>query len=244
VLDVPAMFAHKGGGNVYWLGSRNAARYKLERSADKGKKWTVLNANLDADLIQLDNGVCAYVDTALVGGQDICYRVTAYDDEGRSAVSAPSNIREVFIPVELLQDCGFESGNIPNNSNSQGWYHYAGSAGDVTDEIFRSGNKSFELSFKGKNWGKTVQEVDVSPNASYSLSYWVNGSGVTYSVCVYGDNFDTLIAENWPSTTNGWVKRTRIFNSGDNSTLRICIKFGNTQTDVAYFDDFSLLENR
>lgn len=242
IIDKPVMLVNYGKGNVYWIGSRTATSYKLERSADRGQTWNVLDASLGADDVELDNGVCFHQDSTLVAGTNVCYRVTAYDNAGNNSVSAPSNVKTAYFPGELIKDSGFESGNIPDNSNNFGWYSNTVKAGALSGVDVHSGNLSFRLSYTNGNYGKLLQEVDVSQNATYGLSYWVNGTGSTYSVCVFNSSMSNTIASFYTGNTNGWIKSNRTFNSGSNSKVYICIQFGITQDDVAYFDDFSLKE--
>ena len=244
VLDVPAMLANRGGKNVYWIGSRTAVSYKLEKSEDGGKTWKVLEDNLDADLIKLDNGVCAYEDNTLVSGINTCYRVAAYDDEGHCAVSKASNVKEAFIPVELVKDGGFESGKISDTSDGNGWYKVIGEAGAISTADFHSGSHSYCVSYKGGKYKKVGQVIEVKPNTAYELNFWVNEKGTTIEIMVLDEAMTQRITEYWPNNTGGWKQCSRTFNSGNNTKVVLCLQFGTVETDIAYFDDISMKEIR
>ena len=211
VLDTPAILANRGNGHVYWIASRTAIYYTVERSDDDGKTWSTLVANLKPNLINLNNGVCTYTDDTLTEGMNSCYRVTAYDDMGRIAISDPSNIKEFHISEKLETEVYSQKGIIAAIPES-GEYKF---------------NQTYYLKKHDLNYiEKMHQEIDVKPNTDYTLTFWYKGNTgdwqYNWSVTETLDGIDNGIVKGSLGENvsfQNWLQKKVQFNSGDNTAL-------------------------
>lgn len=247
-MDTPVLLCNKGGSDVYWIGGRGVSSYKLERSDDNGKTWKVIDANIDADMTSLTSGLCKYTDNSLAEGIDYCYRVTAYNDEGKSAVSKPNNVESFYVAKDLLIDGSFENTELKEEEKSEGWYQVSG-AGSVTDEEAHTGKYCFKVDkINGINnqWGKTQQKLTVKPNTNYTLTFWYKAVKDVSMFSIRAlDNDKKDIADYWsPAYDEEWKQATLVFTTGDYDTIYIRIDNGTGTKSVGYFDDFELKETR
>lgn len=255
-LDTPVLLCNKGGNEVYWIGGRGVSKFKLERSDDNCKTWKTIADNLDIDTISLSSGICKYTDETLKSGIDFCYRVTAYDDEGKSAVSVPNNIESFFVAKNILNDGSFEGGKLETGEKSEQWFNHSyGGAGALTTETSHSGKYSFKVD-KGNgigtgSYGKTYISVKVKPNTAYTLRFWCKGvkDCSMFSVRALTPEKEDApsLSASWFGTMEdqeNWVQVTQTMSVGDYDTIYIMINNGTGTDSVAYFDDFELMETR
>ena len=255
VLDTPVLLCNKGGKEVYWIGGRGVSKFKLERSDDNRKTWKTIADNLDIDDISLSSGICKYTDETLKEGIDFCYRVTAYDDNGKSAISSPNNVESYFVAQNILKDGSFESGKLESSEKSEQWFNQSGGAGALTTEEAHSGKFSFKVD-KGngigtRSYGKTFISVKVKPNTAYTLKFWCKGvkNAEMFSVRALTPEKEAApsLSASWFSTMEdleNWQQITNTLSVGDYDTIYIMINNGTGTDTVAYFDDFELVETR
>lgn len=170
VIDKPVWLAYDSSKTkIYFIASRQAEKYKIERSKDK-KNWTVVEKSID--LYNLDiygNGVCEYKDLTREFDTDYWYRVTAFGDD-ESVVSDFSDTINYAPPLgsgpdNLVKDYSFETGKL-----SSQWVSVAPEFRIESGDTFGAEGSSKALVFSQTNmaWKQAIVAVDVEPGKTYS----------------------------------------------------------------------------
>ena len=165
ILDTPNTFYNRGSGMVEWIASRQATSYDVQRSMDGGTTWETLAEGLTPDVaLDTNREKGVYFDETLPLVGSVMYRIVARDDDGNTAVSAPSNESEIIPPApELVINGNFENGN-------EGWDFFLGDESHVTDAYFTEGSHS--LCLTGAAWHGLIQEnIPVEGGKRYKISY-------------------------------------------------------------------------
>mgnify|MGYP000910315885 FL=1 len=90
ILDRPTMVYGHDVRRIKWLGSRNAARYRIERSQDM-ISWVTAADHLTPLIVDNGSGLCTFTDRSALFGHKYFYRVTVYDKDGNFLVSGSSS---------------------------------------------------------------------------------------------------------------------------------------------------------
>lgn len=267
-LEKAALLYNRGGSYAYWIPARGAVSYKLERSLDGGKTWSVAADGIDPDSAnekyeQLTNGLIKFHDTELKKGDNFCYRVTAKDENGNTSVSDVCNSADFFVAENLISDPGFESGVISTDSadKAEKWVREVGTAdtGSITEEEKNSGKYALKIdTVNGKphGYGNLCTTVKVKKGTIYKLEFYVkieeaqrDSTADEYGyVRLYNAKTGLTIygAAAWLSGTDGkWQKVSLTVNTGDMEELGVGISNGSAGCRmIGYYDDFSLTEVR
>lgn len=184
----PVLLANRGGADVYWLPGRGMTRFLLERSDDGGKTWVAVGENLtDGNgCTMLSNGLYKFTDTNVGAGMSYQYRVTAYNSDGLTTVSAPNNREEFWVATDEMVNGGFEEpiDNLPPFVSHPeleadiGWVSNK-PVGVITTEEAHSGNSCLFIDTRNgigqTGWAKLNQKISVTPGATYEVSCWYKG---------------------------------------------------------------------
>lgn len=189
VLDTPVLFCNRGSGLVEWISSRQATKLTLERSTDGGKSWKILLNKVDPTRYE-ENFKGSYTDTEMANkkpdGTTTMYRVTVWDDEGNTRVSAPSNKATLLGPsVNILEE---QNRNYSFDKGLDGWTEFGENGLNYTAKaITADGKKVLEFKLNhstdsageivlGKEWfGIHMDGITVKPNTQYEFK-------VTYKI--------------------------------------------------------------
>lgn len=113
-------------------------------------------------------------------------------------------------------------------------------------------------STKPRRW--LYQDIIVSPNASYTITFWMKqipDSGCATYINIYEDHFDLpefidvpekIIAsqtydDTTGSSTGDWVEQTFTFETGSSSEVVFFMTNDITATNQSYYDDFTIVKN-
>jgi len=171
--------------------------------------------------------------------------LTASDNLGAvSTTSQTINIVEPDIPAAIIPtilEASFEDNSLPDGSgdgrdswrnSSLGGVIQINSSSSVPD-----GGQAAKLPSDGSRIG--YQELEVTPNTDYSISYFyrMEGAGGTCTVAILaGGGFTDVVAANAAELTSftgsdeSYTPVTLLFNSGANSTVSIF--FSNTAVEA------------
>ena len=181
-LTAPVLFCNSGSGTVEWIASPQASYLTLERSVDEGKTWTkILDKVNPADYERNFKG--QYIDEYIANwteGGKVCYRVTAEDDWGETAVSEPNNVTEILgPPVNLMEpyNHSFENGldkwiefgtNAATSADGTGAYL----AQSIKHETAPDGEYVLEFQYLTNEWnGIHVDAIEMKANTNYVINY-------------------------------------------------------------------------
>ncbi len=130
--------------------------------------------------------------------------------------------------VDNVRNGGFESG-------LSGWSCSAGSGTTVSSPA-HSGSAALKATPDGLDNAECSQAVAVSPNATYTLSAWVQG-GYTY---LGATGTGTTDVSTWTPDTTGWTRLSTTFTTGS-STNSVTVYLHGWYGQAAYYaDDVSL----
>lgn len=169
VTDKPVWLAYdKDKIKLYFMGSRQADTYTIERSTD-GKNWTVIAKDIPmVDLDVYGNGICEYKDLTREYLVDYYYRVTAKGENG-TAVSGLSQKINYELPLgagpdNLVKDYSFESGTL-----SEQWVRVDPEYRIESGDSFGAEGTDTALVFSQTNqsWKLAVLELKVEPGKTY-----------------------------------------------------------------------------
>ena len=263
--DKPVLLSNAGGNNVYWVGGRTMTRFKLERSLDGGKTWTVISSKLadgENGCKMLTNGLYTYNDSAVGEGDSFNYRVTAYnDEEGISSVSEPNNVAEYFVPPELVIDGGFESvdsiTDYPSVSKAQlqantGWARTNGNVAVISSDMAYEGKNSLFVDLPNgigqSNYAELSQKLVLTPGKTYSVtaqSYMPNFTGpLTLAVYAYDGDTKYLNGGFLEESTEDWTPLSFTFSAPSHGTVILMVTIGTNRQPTGYLDNISLKEIR
>lgn len=254
VADKPVLLYNSNPRVVKWIGSRDAASYKLELRINDGD-WQVVDDNIHADSV--DNGfyLCSYSFEELEASGKYSYRVTSTTYDGRVARSDvfSCNIKGTSSAIcapedNLFINNGFETGDLT------GWKStsppdkvadiYIVEKGSVEDQTVHSGE--YALHWKPNNDGKCFyQPIKVKKNTKYTLTFFAKASGedlspkACFSILSNASWSKTILPKNTFVYQDGWRMYSYDFNSGDEE--EIVMYFWNGYGDF-YLDDFYLFE--
>ncbi|NRA34614.1 MAG: carbohydrate binding domain-containing protein, partial [Polyangiaceae bacterium] len=149
----------------------------------------------------------------------------------------------LVVPVNLIVNPSFESGTTGWNVPGGGWV-------SVSTDTSTNGISSLRLSSESNVLiSATTQEVPVTSNTNYELSFWVLNAAQTSGTAVF-DLSDKPTAQTEtqqtfsPGTASVWTRYSGIWNSGSETVMKIRI-FTTPSADFSgtiYFDEFSLSE--
>ena len=181
VLEKPEMLFYTGGEEVYWVGSKGASEYKLERLIEGGS-WENIATVSASDM--LDNGLLYYLDdkieTLVLNYKatnhsipKIKYRVTAITEDGLNAVSEESNYDEYFLPDNMIPD-GVDS----NGVTIEGQQNAA--SFEIADIKANTDNTASWIIPSGKKeLGQIIKDASIARTGEYCL-YIDHAKGVGF----------------------------------------------------------------
>ncbi len=111
-FNAPVMYANYGNGKVLFIPSKGAVSYTVQRSDDGGKTWKDLVVKAAADSGIIDKYLVGrYTDNDSTKPKSgYCYRVIAYDKNGKAATSKPNyaaghdkNYKETYVAPAYSQ---------------------------------------------------------------------------------------------------------------------------------------------
>jgi chitinase len=151
--------------------------------------------------------------------------VTATDTTGaKGSASFTWTISSTAPPPSSLVNGGFETGSLSP------WVCQAGDT--VVTSPVHSGTHAAEISATNSQTGECDQTITLSPNTSYTLSGWTEGSYAYVGVS------GGATASTWTSSS-GWAQQTVSFTTGSSGTVTVFVHGWYGQGNV-YADDFSV----
>ncbi|MER7624669.1 glycosyl hydrolase family 18 protein [Streptomyces sp. NPDC126503] len=133
--------------------------------------------------------------------------------------------------IDVARNGGFENG-LAN------WTCSAGSGTAVTSPV-RSGTGALKATPSGLDHAKCVQKVTVRPNATYTLSAWVQG-GYAY-LGASGTGTGNGSVSTWTPDAPAWKRLTTTFTTGANTTTVDVFTHGWYGTAAYLVDDLSVV---
>jgi carbohydrate binding protein with CBM4/9 domain len=127
-------------------------------------------------------------------------------------------------PPNSLANGGFETGSLSP------WVCQAGDT--VVTAPVHSGTYAAEISATDSQTGECDQTITLSPNTSYTLTGWTEGS------YAYAGVSGGATASTWTSSS-GWAQQTVSFTTGSSGTITVFVHGWYGQGNV-YADDFSV----
>lgn len=223
VADKPSLLYSNDPVNLMWIGCRDAESYTIEHSLD-GKKFTVLEDNIDPDKVTNEHGICAYsLENVKMANCDYTYRVTVKTFGGNTSVSdtAKFYLPKVTVPEDenVVENPKFETGDFT------GWTTKGTvEINDRTNSYFINGEYSARV-FPGAS---ISQVIKVTPNTRFifSMRLRTTSTGKNASLKIYGgagcsELMYEFIAEGVQTWDQTVTKLFDEFNTGDNKELRI-----------------------
>ena len=151
--------------------------------------------------------------------------VTATDTTGaKGSASFTWTISSTAPPPSSLVNGGFETGSLSP------WVCQAGDT--VVTAPVHSGTHAAEISATNSQTGECDQTITLSPNTTYSLTGWTQGSYAYIGVS------GGATASTWTSSS-GWAQQTVSFTTGSSGTVTVFVHGWYGQGNV-YADDFSV----
>ncbi|GAA3928091.1 glycoside hydrolase family 18 protein [Streptomyces gulbargensis] len=133
--------------------------------------------------------------------------------------------------IDVARNGGFENG-LAN------WTCSAGSGTAVTSPV-RSGTGALKATPSGLDHAKCVQKVTVRPNATYTLSAWVQGGYAYLGASGTGTGNGTV--STWTPDAPAWKQLTTTFTTGANTTTVDVFTHGWYGTAAYLVDDLSVV---
>lgn len=225
---------------------------------DEWKTYSFTNESSSAtsyswDFGNGDTSVEVEPSTTFPGEGTFTVTLTAKDNLGvASTYSAIIEVVEPVVPIIIVPDI-LESGFDNGNNSRDPWRNSdLGGVIQITSNPVQSGSNAAKFPSAGDRIA--YQELEVSPNADYTLTYYYTiktspvGS-VTVAVLAGGDFTDvatipdaTLASKKGEdqSSASDFVKVDLVFNSGNNSKVSIYVS---NQGAEARVDSFSIVAN-
>ena len=151
--------------------------------------------------------------------------VTATDTTGaKGSASFAWTISSTAPPPSALVNGGFETGSLSP------WVCQAGDA--VVTTPVHSGTHAALISATNSQTGECDQTITLSPNTTYTLTGWTQGSYAYIGVS------GGATASTWTSSS-GWAQQTVSFTTGSSGTLTVFVHGWYAQGNV-YADDLSV----
>jgi hypothetical protein len=151
--------------------------------------------------------------------------VTATDTTGATgSASFTWAISSTAPPPSSLVNGGFETGSLSP------WVCQAGDA--VVTAPVHSGTYAAVITTSNSQTGECDQTITLSPNTTYTLTGWTQGSYAYIGVT------GGATASTWTSTS-GWTQQTLSFTTGSSGTVTVFVHGWYGQGNV-YADDFSV----
>jgi len=151
--------------------------------------------------------------------------VTATDTTGaKGSASFTWTIGSTAPPPSSLVNGGFETGSLSP------WVCQAGDA--VVTTPVHSGTYAGMISATNSQTGECDQTINLSPNTTYTLTGWTQGSYAYIGVS------GGATASTWTSSS-GWTQQTVSFTTGSSGTVTVFVHGWYAQGNV-YADDFSV----
>ena len=261
-IDKPYLFANKGTTDVFWTPSVQAVNYKLERSLDGGNTWVTLSDAIDPDNYSAKNSMLHFVDDGIGEGDAACYRVTAYNEAGESAVSDVNNVCEFYVAENIVKNYSFEdNGTNGNYYTAEDWNLSTECV--VTDEDASDGEYSIKLDWSdtevSKDYHGLNQSIKLKPSTSYTIQYTYKatksptGTGEAPFVRVreYESRKETSDKSYiWSETKDEsgnyvWIQSNKVkFTTGSVEDYQIDISFGARSGYIIYIDEIIIKEMR
>ena len=271
-LSAPVLFCNTGSGTVEWVSSPQAAYISVERSIDGGKTWTtILDKANPADYERNFKG--QYIDEYIASwteGGTVCYRVTAEDDWGETAVSEPNNVAEILgPPINLVEpyNHSFEDGlnkwiewgtNTATSADGTGNYY----AASVKHESAPDGEYVLEFQYVDGEWfGIHIDAIEVKENTNYIITYeymiaeevdymtgycFIRGLNPADDGSHLGDGtiHDDHLASKWLNSGSNSEWTTEEISFKTNGSTKLGIDFRVIKDVHYYIDNIQLLEVR
>lgn len=246
------MLYYNGGDYVYWIPPRGSEKSTIQRSSDSGKTWHTVVENIDSD-IMLNNGLMKYKLTDSKDGEKYMFRIISYSGDGVSTVSEPSNEAQFFIPKNICLNSGFETNQFVKNGIN-GWS--GDTAFSFSNECVFEGKYSLKMNANNYGYATAYQVIKVEPNTIYQLDFkWYCDQFEFSDDRDYNEPLSVIVEpvgngsklgySYFESSKGDWSQRTILFNTLENTEVRIKILSGTSNVKaVAYFDDFSLKIDR
>jgi chitinase len=187
-----------------------------------GQTLTFSATGLPAGLSISSSGLISGTPTAAATSN---VTVTATDTTGaKGSASFSWAISSTAPPPSSLVNGGFETGSLSP------WVCQAGDT--VVTAPVHSGTHAAEISATNSQTGECDQTITLSPNTTYTLSGWTQGSYAYVGVS------GGATASTWTSSS-GWAQQTVSFTTGSSGTVTVFVHGWYGQGNV-YADDFSV----
>lgn len=177
--DAPQLKDIRTPASINWRGVTGASHYNVERATSADGPWTVVGSDL-TDGMQISNAGPLFSDMTTAAGRNYYYRVIGYNESGYteySNVAGPVAGGTDGYDANLLADknYSFENADIaPWTFKNTGSGASAGSVAiDTANAV--SGGQSAKIT----NNGELAITFDVTPQATYTVSYWLKTNVTT-----------------------------------------------------------------
>jgi chitinase len=209
------------GNQTGTVGSAASLQVKGTDSAS-GQTLTFSATGLPAGLSISSSGLISGTPTTAATSN---VTVTATDTTGaKGSASFTWTIGSTAPPPSSLVNGGFETGSLSP------WVCQAGDA--VVTAPVHSGTHAAEISATNSQTGECDQTITLSPNTTYTLAGWTEGSYAYIGVS------GGATASTWTSSS-GWAQQSVSFTTGSSGTVTVFVHGWYGQGNV-YADDFSV----
>jgi chitinase len=209
------------GNQTGTVGSAASLQVKGTDSAS-GQTLTFSATGLPAGLSISSSGLISGTPTTAATSN---VTVTATDTTGaKGSASFTWTIGSTAPPPSSLVNGGFETGGLSP------WVCQAGDA--VVTAPVHSGTHAAEISATNSQTGECDQTITLSPNTTYTLAGWTEGSYAYIGVS------GGATASTWTSSS-GWAQQSVSFTTGSSGTVTVFVHGWYGQGNV-YADDFSV----
>lgn len=238
VADKPYMLYSDDPVFIKWIGCRDPESYTIEHSLD-GKKFSVLEADIDPDKVTDEHGICSYsLENVKKANCDYTYRIKVKTFGGYTAVSdtATYYFPKVMVPEDenVVKNPKFETGDLTD-------WKVTGTVKIIdssTSDNYQISGYSARLA-TGASIGQTIA---VTPNTRFIFSMRLRTTSLADNakLCIYGGKSgNELLYEFKSSGIQTWNQTvTKLFDdfeTGENETLRFEIT--NLAGNILVVDD-------
>lgn len=271
-IDKPALFYYTGGNEIYWVGTKGAESYEVQRKLGNSEWEKVAELSQDD---ALNNGLFCYnnkdnYELSVAYREkngvlpQIKYRVIATDENGNKSTSEEGNSAEYFIPENLLKDGSFENvgakGLESNVLEDGGWYQVGGAIGEFVkdSEQARTGeyclhiDHAKDIGYHDRDYGaQLINKVTLEPGKKYAQKFWYKNSVTAdWAVIVkINDSDGTELAVSIFGTPEDdeWHQAVKEFTAPADGKVTITVIFnheGSSEPFRCYMDDVAIEEVR